>query len=452
MPCDQLINGKKNKAATQPRKLLFLQTRRINVRIEKFIADRISASGRDKGNISKPIVKIGITGIALGMAVMLLTVSIVPGFKREIVDRITGLTTDIAISNINLNASNEPEPVTISEDTLRQLRSLPFVKHVQRTAVKNGILKTDTENEGILLKGVDADYDFGFLKQHLLVGRLPEFKSGEAAKEVLVSDALAQRLGLQLNQKMLVYFISEHTVYDSLEKAEVTRYDQPSRKFTICGIFKTNFADFDEHLCLVDLRQIQRLNYWDTTMAGNYEIRVKDFKKLGENLEEVQELLGYNYNVNSVEELNSTIFIWLEKLDINGIIIVVLMVVVATMNMVTALLILILERTNMIGLVKAMGMSNVSVRRIFIFISLKLTGRGLLWGNIAGIGLCLIQYYFKIAKLDSETYYVDHVAVEIDWMYYLLLNAGTFVVCCLMLLLPTLIITKLTPVKTLKFD
>lgn len=386
------------------------------------------------------------------MAVMLLTVSIVLGFKKEIISKITGLTTDIAVSNINVNASNEPEPIAMNNDTLQLLMKLPFVKHIQQTAIKNGILKTETENEGVLLKGITAAYDFNFIKNHLLKGRLPEFKPGETSKEVLVSDALASKLDLQLNKKMLVYFISEHQVYDSLEKQEVIKYEQRSRSFTICGIFKTNFADFDEHLCFVDLRQIQRLNYWDSTMTGNYEIKVKDFNLLEKNVEQVQDLMGYNYNVTSVRDLYSTIFIWLDKLDINGIIIVVLMVLVATMNMVTALLILILERTNMVGLVKALGMSNASVRKIFIILSLKLTGKGLLWGNLIGIGLCLLQYYFKIARLDSETYYVDYVAVDINWVYFLLLNVGTFVVCALMLLLPTLILTKLTPVKTLKFD
>lgn len=383
---------------------------------------------------------------------MLLTVSIVPGFKKEIIKRLTGLSGDISITSINVNSSNEPEPITISEDTLLLLRRLPGIAHLQPTAVKNGILKTDTENEGVLLKGVTGEYDFSFTRNNLLSGRLPEFKAGEAGKDILVSEALAERLGLELDQKMRVYFISEHSVYDSLQGGEVTRYSQRSRNFTICGIFKSNFADFDAQLCITDIRQIRQLNFWDSTQVGSYEIRVKDFAQLDAGQEQVQDLLGYNYNVNTATETYATVFIWLDKLDINGIIIVVLMVVVATMNMVTALLVLILERTNMIGLVKALGMSNVSVRRIFVYISFRLTAKGLLWGNVVGIGLCLLQYHFKIIGLDSATYYVDHVAVEINWYYYLLLNAGTLFVCCLILLLPTLIIARLTPVKTLRFD
>jgi lipoprotein-releasing system permease protein len=420
--------------------------------IEKFIANKISQSGQNKGNISKPIVKIGIIGITIGVSVMLLTVSIVLGFKKEIINKITGLTTHIAISSINVNSSNEPEPVKIGEDTLRRLKNLSVINHIQRTAFKNGILKTNTENEGVILKGVGNDYDFSFLKAHLVEGRLPQFNSAETSKDVFVSKTLVDKLNLKLNDKMLVYFISQHVVYDSLLGAEITKYDQRSRKLTICGIFKTNFADFDEKLSLVDIRQIQHLNYWDSTQVGSYEIKLNHFENLEKDIEQVRDLCGYHYNVLSVKELYSNIFIWLDKLDVNGVIVVVLMILVATINMITALLILILERTNMVGLLKALGMSNVSVRKIFLWVSLKLIGRGLLWGNIIGISLCLIQSYFKIAKLDSETYYVDFVAIEINWLYFLYLNIGTFLVCAAMLFLPTLIVTKLTPIKTLKFD
>jgi len=422
------------------------------VSVEKLIADKISGSDKSKGNISKPIVKIGIIGIVLGVSVMLLTVSIVLGFKRAITDKMTGLTTHIAIGSINVNPSNEPEPIVISEDTMKLLKSFPFIQNIQTTAFKNGILKTKTENEGILLKGVSRDYDFDFLKRHLIEGRLPEFNDSVTSKDILISEALSNKLDLKLNEKMLIYFISQHEVYDSVTGENLIKFEQRSRKLTICGIFKTSFADFDNNLTFVDIRQIQKLNYWNEKQVGNYEIRLKDFETLEESEEQIEELLGYNYNVNTVKEMYSNIFIWLDKLDINGVIIIVLMILVAVINMITALLILILERTNMVGLVKALGMTNTGVRRIFLHISLRLIGKGLLWGNIIGIGLCYLQYYFKIVELDSSTYYVDHVAIDINWMYFAILNAGTFVICVLMLFLPTLIITKLTPIKTLRFD
>ncbi|MBI2722717.1 MAG: ABC transporter permease [Bacteroidetes bacterium] len=420
--------------------------------VEKFIADKISGSGKNNNNISKPIVKIGIIGIIIGVSVMILTISIVSGFKKAITQKMSGLTTDIAICNINVNPSNEPEPISIGEDTLQKLKKITGFKGMQVTAFKNGILKTKTENEGVLLKGIDKNYDFSFLNQHLKEGRVPEFSDSLVSKDILISESLALKLDLKLNEKFLIYFIVQHLVYDSVVGEEVVKFEQRSRKLKICGVFKTSFADFDNNLTFVDLKQIQALNYWKPDEVGTYEIKITDFNKLNETKETVEELLGYNYNVNTIKELYSNIFIWLDKLDINGIIIIVLMILVAVINMITALLILILERTNMVGMVKALGMSNGSVRKIFMHISLKLIGKGLLWGNVIGVGLCYLQYYFKFVRLNSETYYVDYVAIDINWTYFLLLNAGTFIVCVLMLFLPTILISKLTPIKTLRFD
>ncbi len=420
--------------------------------VEKLIANKITNPSKSKNNISKPIVKIGIIGIVLGVSVMLLTTSIVLGFKHEIINKITGLTTHIAISNINVNPSNEPEPIKISTDTLEVIKQIPNVKHIQVTASKSGILKTETQNEGVILRGVNKHYDFSFISKYMQEGKLPDFTDTETSKQILISRALADKLDLKLNQKLLIYFVSQHTFFDSLANTMITKYEQRSRSLTICGIFKTNFADFDDNLTFVDIKQIQRLNYWESLQVANYELKVNDFEKNDQTIAQVQDILGYNYTVSSVKETYSNIFIWLEKLDINGIIIIVLMIIVATINMITALLILILERANMVGLIKTLGMSNVSVRKIFLYISLKLIARGLFWGNIVGIGLCLLQYYFRIIKLNAETYYVDYVVIEINWLYVLLLNSGTFITCLLMLFLPTLILTKLTPIKTLKFD
>lgn len=419
---------------------------------EKFIADRISRPEQNKGNISRPIVKIGIAGIGIGVAVMLLTVSIVLGFKREITRKITGLTTDIVISNVNINASNEPEPLVISEDTLKKIRSFNFVKQLQRTAFKNGLLKTDKENEGVLLKGVERDYDFSFLQEHLQSGVLPQFNDSAASKDLMLSVELARKLNIHLNDRLMVYFLVQYQKIDSLTGEVIVLTDQASRRFKVCGIFDTGFSDYDQQLGIVDLRMLQVLNHWPAQMAGSYEIRIDEFKKLEDNLSTLQDYLGYNYNIRSVREIYSNIFIWLEKLDINGIIVVVLMILVATINMVTALLILMLERANMVGLIKAFGMSNQSVRSIFLKISFRLVGKGMLFGNAAGLTLCWLQDRFHLVGLDASTYYVQYVAIEWNWLYILLINAGTLAACGLMLFLPTLLLTKLTPVKTLKFD
>lgn len=419
---------------------------------EKFIADRISRPEQNKGNISRPIVKIGIAGIAIGVAVMLLTVSIVLGFKKEISRKITGLTTHIVISNVNINASNEPEPLVISRDSLKQIESLPFLQHLQRTAFKNGLLKTEKENEGVLLKGIEKTYDFSFISEHLQSGTLLTFNDTSASRDLMLSAELARKLDIKLNDRLMVYFLVQYEKVDSLSGEVIEVSDQTSRRLRVCGIFDTGFSDYDRQLGLVDLRLLQVLNHWKSDQCGSYEIHVKDFKKLDDNLSALQDYLGYDYNIRSVREIYSNIFVWLEKLDINGIIVVVLMILVATINMVTALLILMLERANMVGLVKAFGMSNRVVRGIFLRISFRLVGKGMLLGNIIGLLLCWIQYRFHLFSLDASTYYVEYVAIEWNWTYILLLNIGTVVACALMLFLPTLLLTKLTPVKTLKFD
>lgn len=383
---------------------------------------------------------------------MILTISIVLGFKKEITRKITGLSAHISISNIMYGSGGEQNPVVVSKDSLAIFKTLPGIKHIQGVAFKNGILKTKTENEGVMIKGVGEDYDFAFISQHLQEGRLPIFKKDEISKDILISENLAKKLDLKTGGKLLMYFVVQRLMTDSASGQEFTKFEQRSRNFEICGIFKTSFSDFDNNLTFADIRQIQRLNYWDSTTVGSYEVMVKDFERLDEAYDQLNGNIGVSYQITTVKEQFSNIFTWLDKLDVNGIIVIVLMIVVAVINMITALLILILERTNMVGMLKSLGMSNAGVRKIFFYISLKLLSRGLLWGNILGISLCLIQYYLQPAKLDSSVYYIDAVAVEINWLFYLLLNIGTIIVCFLMLFLPTLILTKITPVKTLRFD
>jgi lipoprotein-releasing system permease protein len=423
------------------------------VNLERYIANRITRSAANGNAISKPIVKIGIIGIALGISMMILTVGIVFGFKTEIINKITGITSHITITNVNINPSSEQDPIKISEDTLKLLERLPYVKHFQTSAYKNGIIKTKQENEGIYLKGVSGNYDFTFLNKYIVEGKIPSYKGKEVSKEMIISKKLADKLGIKLNQKVLVYFITHKKRNDSTSFGDqLTSYEQRVRDYTISGIFNTGFAEFDNNLAFVDIKQIQRLNYWENGEVGNYEVFVNDFARLDNDLEGFQDAVGYNYNVQSVKQLHANIFSWLDMVDVNGIIIITLMIIVAGVNMITALLILILERANMVGLIKSIGMSNVKVRRIFFYISLRLLGRGLLYGNILGIGLILLQLYFKIVGLDSETYYVEYVPISFDPVYILMLNGGIIASCLLMMFLPTLILTKITPIKTLRFD
>lgn len=421
--------------------------------VEKFIANRITLSNKGKNNISKPIVKIGITGIALGISVMILTVAIVLGFKQEIITKITGITSHITISNMSMNNSNEPDPIKLPADTLKMLKELPFIKHIQPTAIKNGIIKTKTENEGVLLKGVSSEFDFSFFKKYLSEGNLPVYTDTGVSRDIMVSKKLADKLSIKTGQKLLAYFLTSKKVNDSTSNVrDYVELEKRSRSFKVCGIFNTGFAEFDENLAIVDLKQIQKLNYWENNEAGSYELFLNDFNRLNSDVEKIQELLGYNYRIMPVNEAYENIFSWLEMVDVNGIIIISLMLMVAGVNMITALLILILERANMIGLVKSMGMSNVSVRKVFFYVSLRLLWRGLLIGNLIGITAVLLQYFFHLAKLDSDTYYVEFIPVIFNAVYILLLNAGIILSCMLMMYLPTLILTRITPIKTLRFD
>lgn len=420
---------------------------------ERFIADRIAGSSSGKNNISKPIVKIGIIGIALGISVMILTVGIVFGFKNEIISKITGITAHINITNININPSNEPDPVNISDDTLKAIMEFKGIRHIQAIAIKNGIIKTKKENEGVVLKGVSPNYDFTFLKKYMVEGTLPVFTDTGISKQIVVSKKLADRMNVKLNQKILAYFVTKKSLNDtSVGGQNFVKHELRVRDFRVCGIFNTGFAEFDNSLAFVDLKQLQKLNYWEKGEVGSYEIIVKDFNELETSVDDLEELLGYNYRIASVKDTYSSIFSWLGMVDVNGIIIVTLMLIVGGVNMTTALLILILERANMVGLIKSIGMSNVSVRKIFFHISVKLLVRGLVIGNILGIGIVLLQYFFHLAKLDSETYYVDYVPVIFNMGYILILNAGIIASCMLLMFFPTLILTRLTPIRTLRFD
>jgi lipoprotein-releasing system permease protein len=421
---------------------------------ERFIAERITKPDKGKSNISRPIVKIAIIGIALGISVMILTIAIALGFKREIISKITGITSHLTITNVNINNSNEPDPLKISDDTLKLAKAQQGILSIQKTAVKSGIIKTKTENEGILLKGVSNDYDFSFLKNYILEGELPVFSDTSVSKQILVSKKLADRLNIHLNDKVIAYFVTRKKLQDTsfVGRNYYVEYEKRSRDFRVCGIFNTGFSDFDNNLAFVDLKQIQRLNYWENNEVGAYELFIKDFSKLEDEAIALQELLGYSYRVTPVNDAYSNIFSWLEMVDVNGIIIISLMLLVAGVNMITALLILILERANMIGLIKAIGMSNVKVRKIFFYISMRLLSRGLLYGNIVGIAVVLIQLYFQPIKLDSDVYYVEYVPVIFNAFYLLALNAGIILSCLLMMFFPTMILTRLTPVKTLRFD
>lgn len=419
----------------------------------RYIASRILNQGQQKNNISSPIVKIGIIGIALGVAVMIITMAVVTGFQQQIIQKITTFTSHLQINDYDPNQSLEPNPITFDKALLEEIKATPNVKHIQSFATKNGILKTKTENEGIVLKGIASDYDWNYLKPYVSEGSVLSITDDSVSKDIFISQTLANKLHIKLNQKLLVYFMTKKKLVDTTFNGQnYIEYEPRVKDFYVKGIFNTGFSDFDKNLVFVDLKQIQKLNYWKENEVAGYEVYLNDFELLEPSLENLNDVVGYNYTIASVKQLQSAIFSWLDMIDINAIIIITLMVLVAAINMISALLILILERTNLVGILKALGLANGNVRKIFFHVSLQLLIKGLFFGNLIGIGFCLLQSYFKFATLNPETYYLDAVPINFSIIHILLINVGTIITCLLMMFLPTLILNKITPMKAIRFS
>lgn len=413
---------------------------------ESFIAKRIIFGTENSKQLSRPIVRISVIGIALGLAVMILTVAIVTGFQREIRNKLIGIGSHIQITNYDNNASNEPQPISKHQSFLEKLKNNPEINHFQVYATKSGIIKTKTDNEGVLLKGIGSDYDWGFINENLKSGKAFIVNDTAASKNIIISKYLADKLELKQDDKMIIYFLTKK------EDSTSTQYEQRVKAFYISGIYETGFEDIDKQLVLVDIRQIQKLNYWNDDQIGGFEIAIKDYKKIDKTGEDVNEIVGQGLVAQTVKEINPAVFSWLDLQDVNAIIVITLMILVAGINMISALLILILERTNMIGILKALGAKNNSIQKIFLYNAAYLIGKGLLWGNIIGIGIALFQQHFGLFKLDQATYYVSVIPININLVYVLLLNIGTLLSCLIMLIIPSFIVSKITPVKAIRYS
>ena len=417
--------------------------------IELFLARRIIFNEDQSNRISKPIVRIAKIGITIGLTVMILTIAIVTGFQLEIRDKVIGFGSHIQITNYDANTSFEPNPISKNQNFISPLKSTPGIKHVQIYAIKNGIIKTKTDNEGALLKGIGRDYDWTFIKKNLVEGNVFEVKDSSLSKQIVISRYLASRLELKIKDKLLIYFVTKGK--DSTN-ALAERYEQRVKDFYISGIYETGFEEFDKKLVLIDISQIQKLNYWSPDQISGFEVIVHYYKDIDQLGAYVNDLTGSDFSAQTIKETYSTVFSWLDWQDINAVIVIVLMVLVAAINMISALLILILERTNMIGILKALGTTNSSIQRVFMYNATYLISQGLFWGNIIGIGLCLIQQQFKIIPLDPKTYYVSTIPIHIDLIFISFLNIGTLVACLLMLIIPSFIISKITPLKAIRFS
>jgi lipoprotein-releasing system permease protein len=412
--------------------------------LELFIAKRIYFNREEGYQATPPVVRIAMVGIALGLAVMILSVAIVIGFKKEIRNKVIGFGSHIQITNLDNNISYESTPIAVSDTFFNQLKSFPGITNVECFATKPGILKTDTDFQGIVLKGVDQDYDWTFFQKNLKEGELPVFEQKKISTDVLISHYLANLLGLKVGDSFFTYFVQD---------------DVRARKFHITGIYDTGFGDYDKIFVLADIRQIRRLNNWDNDEVSGVELQVSDYNQLDlitENLyfytSEKEDRKGNAYYTRSVKELNPMIFDWLDVLDINVVVILFLIMVVAGFTMISGLLIIILDRINMIGILKALGENNTSIRKIFLYISFFLIGKGMIWGNVIGLIFCLVQSYFGIVKLDPTIYYLEAVPIDLNIFSLFLLNIGTLIVSMLMMLIPSYLITRIEPVKSIRFE
>ncbi len=411
--------------------------------LELFIAKRITNKGNDDNKISSPIVAIAKVSIALGICVMILAVAIVTGFKQEITQKITGFASHISITNYDNNSSYEQQPINKTLIDTASLYRLENVKHIQAFASKPAILKTNSEMQGVVLNGVGQNFDWQFFKQHLVAGKLLQFTE-KKSNCIIISKKLSQLLQIGVGDKIMVYFIQN---------------PPRQRRFKVAGIYNTGMEEFDKLFILCDIRHIQKLNNWKANQIGGYEILLHQFDKLATTESQIKSLTsglftpdGSGLKVTAINKKYPQIFTWLDMLDINTLVILILMILVAGINMISGLLIIILERTNTIGILKALGTSNWSIRKMFLYQALFIIGKGLLWGNIIGISLCLIQHYFHVIPLDPVSYYVDRVPIHINWLHIVLLNIGSAVITLAMLLLPSFLITKISPVEAIRFE
>lgn len=405
---------------------------------ELFIAKGILSG--DKNNFSRPIVRISTLSITLGLAVMILSMAITTGFKDAVSEKVIGFGSHIQITNFDLNNSWEKAPVSMEQDFYPSIENEPGIKHIQVFANKSGLIKTEDQIQGILFKGIWTDFDWSFFKDKIIEGSPVIIDSAKRTDDILISKKIADKMNFALGDEVRVYFINPDEM------------SPRGRKFKIAGIYETGLEEFDDLYLIGDIRHIQKLNGWQPDQVGGFEIFVDDFRNIDKMWEQVYNAIGYELNATSIKNLYPQIFDWLNLQDMNVIIILVLMVAVALINMTSTLLILILEKTNMIGVLKALGTRNTSVRKIFLYNAAFIIGRGLFFGNLLGIGLAFIQYHFQIIGLDQESYYVPYVPINMDWLPIVLLNVGTLLLCLVFLIVPSYVITKVSPVKAIRWD
>ena len=412
--------------------------------LEFFIAKRISKKGQKKRRFTGTINGIAITGISLSIAVMIVAVSIVTGFKQEIRNKVIGFGAHIQLLNYDSNLSYQTHPIPSNPDFLDELNQLNGIDHLQPFAIKAGIVKTDTDIQGLVLKGIDDSFDWSFFKENMVDGETFMIPDSSYTNSILISSFLAKKMALETGDSFQMWFVDK---------------TPRLRKFKVEGIYETSLAEFDETFAICDIKHIQRLNNWGTDRISGIEVTVDDFKEIEDITWEVRDLTaGYTFDegarikVRNIIERYPQIFDWLELQDLNVMIIILLMLIVAGFNMISGLLILILDRTYMIGVLKALGGKNNMIRRIFLYQSSFLILRGLFWGNLLGIGLCFIQKRYELISLDPVNYYLTTVPIHLDTLNVLLINSGAIISIMLFLVIPSLLVARISPAKVIRFE
>ncbi|MBS4014590.1 MAG: ABC transporter permease [Bacteroidetes bacterium] len=401
-----------------------------------FIAKRTSSS--KKGTAFTGLVKtISVLSIALSLGIMIVAVAIVTGFQKEIREKTIGFGSHIQINLYDITV-NVGKPIDANQDFIDELSKAEGIKHIQVYAHQAGIIKTDDEIHGVIMKGVSTDFDWDYFNKYLTEGSVPIINDSLPSNEILISKQIANKLYLSVGDPLFLYFIQEDM--------------RNVRRFIISGIYETGLEELDKLFVLGDLKHIQRINRWASNQVGGYEVIIKDFSRLDEMQDFVMENISYELYARTIKELYPQIFDWLDLLDMNVYVILILMIIVASINMITCLLISVLEKTNMIGILKTLGANNSLVIRVFLINAMFLIFRGLIWGNILGLGVCFVQSYFGIITLSQESYFVSVVPINFDFMFFAFLNIGTFVISFLMLILPSLIITKIPPIKAIRLS
>lgn len=413
--------------------------------LEYFIAKRVQSSAAYKNSVSAPIIKIAIAAIAIGVIVMLIAIATGVGLQKKIKEKVSAFNGHVSISLYDRNNSiTTVKPISINQDFYPDFKSVPEVTHVQAIATLGGMIRTETDFEGIILKGVGTDYDWSYFQDFIVDGKLPEISGDMTSKEILISDDIARRLQLKVGDKAPTYFVKPN--------ASLNGNPTISRGFTVSGIYDSGLEEYDTKFIIGDIRNIQKINGWEPYQIGKFEVFIDDFDQLDEIGNEIWREVDSQLISQTIKQQYPTIFSWLALLDSNIYGIIAIILIVGIINMITALLVLILDRTRMIGILKSLGASNWSVRKIFLYNAMSLIIQGLVIGNVIGLGLLGIQYFFSPFTLDPTTYYVTEAPVYISLWHVVSLNLGTFVLCLLVLVIPSFIISKISPVKAMRFE